>query len=712
MKVKNLIMGILLGAAAVVGTAYGVGKGMQKKDQAVEVAPIANLNEASMYAGMMGSSTLYGTIISKDTQTVELDSDHTIKEVYVEAGDKVKKGDKLMTYDMELDKLKREAEELTKQGLELTLETMRKDLVTMQNGRIPENYNNGYINPGTYSMGDLDDEEGSDIDAEEDDLTYSAQTVAEETLPESSSGGDIIEQEDTDAQEDIPGEDPESQILPDEPGGEDVPPQNNSMIEDDIASGNDVEPDEAVFKSINAFLTDVNALTEIANGGFDDLESEEAAGIFEDAFSIFQEKLSISGETTIADLFGDSRVVRVYQVKETIEAMVGRPTAKVLSQAYDRLCVYRYIKAVRAIFPGMSGPSSDYDYDMVKAVSDRIHAAADAFYVLQDGVYYVDDSGRLRFSSQFAALNEAYGSESYAQYMLGLIRTLNTDPSTIFPGYMPDTEMTETDTPPDIPEPGGGDGPTAEELRQAIEQQKKNIKEYELQIREADLSIKEYDRTLDHETVKADMDGIVKQAGTTTEQPSSGGFIVITGKAGMYVQGTLSERTLDSLRIGDTITGSSWDTGASFSAKITEISRYPMDSGGNSYFFYDSSSDPNSSQYPFLAYIDNADGLTTDSTVELSISQSQSSENLMLEPYLVRVDDSGKTFCYVRGEDGLLEKRYVKTKDSDFGITIILSGLKADDYLAFPYGDGVKEGVPTQKVDSLSAVSGDSLMLS
>ena len=116
MKVKGLIISIAAGTALIVGTAYGIGMGMKKKAQPVEVVSVPSVNEASM-GGMGASSTLYGTIISKDTQSVELDTSHTIRKVYVKQGDKVKKGDKLMTYDMDLDKLKREAQDLTRQGL-------------------------------------------------------------------------------------------------------------------------------------------------------------------------------------------------------------------------------------------------------------------------------------------------------------------------------------------------------------------------------------------------------------------------------------------------------------------------------------------------------------------------------------------------------------------------------------------------------------------
>lgn len=503
-------------------------------------------------------------------------------------------------------------------------------------------------------------------------------------------------------------------ILDDGTGGGDLS-QDDGIVEDEAGEEPEAEPDEETLIAVNTFLDDVNTLTDIANAGFDGLSSEKAGSVFQEAFGIFRSQLSASGHTTISDLFGESREITVYQVSGTVASMAGDATARVLKEGYDRACVYWFINAVRSIFPGQSEASDAYDYETVKLAEDRVRRAADAFYMLQDGIYYVDEGGSVRFTSAYSGLNDVYGGESYGQYLIGLIRILNTSAEAIFPeDYVPDseTEMTE----PEYPDGGyddfdggdGGDSVSAEDLKAAIEQQKKDIKECELQIRETDLSIKEYNRTLSHETVTASMDGIVKQAGTTTERPASGGFIVVTGKTGLYVQGTLSERSLDTMKVGDTITGSSWDSpGLIFDAEITEISDYPQE-GDNTYFYYGMGSDPNSSQYPFLAYIDQADGLTPDMTVQLSISQDTKSASLMLDPYMVRTEPTGKTYCYVRGEDGKLEKRYVKAKDNtDYQLTVILSGLRAEDFIAFPYGDDVKEGAPTVKTDSLSAVEGD-----
>ena len=79
------------------------------------------------------------------------------------------------------------------------------------------------------------------------------------------------------------------------------------------------------------------------------------------------------------------------------------------------------------------------------------------------------------------------------------------------------------------------------------------------------------------------MDGVVKSAGTVDESVSDEDFIVVTGASGMYVQGTISETKLDTVKVGDQVSGMSYDTGMSFTATITEISQYPT-SGDNVYY--------------------------------------------------------------------------------------------------------------------------------
>ena len=54
---------------------------------------------------------------------------------------------------------------------------------------------------------------------------------------------------------------------------------------------------------------------------------------------------------------------------------------------------------------------------------------------------------------------------------------------------------------------------------------------------------------------------------------------------------------------------------------------------------------------------------------------------------------SGKSYVYIMGEDGKLEKRFIKTGKNIWGsYTQVFGGVTMDDKIAFPYGRSVKEG--------------------
>ena len=86
-------------------------------------------------------------------------------------------------------------------------------------------------------------------------------------------------------------------------------------------------------------------------------------------------------------------------------------------------------------------------------------------------------------------------------------------------------------------------------------------------------------------------------------------------------------------------------------------------------------------------------------------STATTEQGIYLENPFLRTEQ-GKSYVYVRGGDGKLEKRFVTTGKSLWGsYTEVLDGLTAEDYIAFPYGKTVTEGADTVESD-LSALYG------
>ena len=165
----------------------------------------------------------------------------------------------------------------------------------------------------------------------------------------------------------------------------------------------------------------------------------------------------------------------------------------------------------------------------------------------------------------------------------------------------------------------------------------------------------------------------------------------VSGGGGYYVSGVVSELDLENMKIGDTVQISSWMTGVSCEGTIVSVEDYPASQSGWS------NGNQNVSYYPFKAFVSEDANLQPNDYVDISYRSGGSNNAWYLESMFIRVDN-GKSYVYVRGENGLLEKRDVVTGADLWGsYTEIRGGLTQDDYVAFPYGQDVVEGAKTQE---------------
>lgn len=123
-KAGMVVISLVVTAALVGGVGYGAYYTMQGKKEPIEVVPVMNVN--SGYWG--DDETVYGTITSQVAQTVTLNEEYQIDQIYVSAGDTVKEGTPLFSYDMTLPELELEMAELDLQAKELEKVKLEKDL--------------------------------------------------------------------------------------------------------------------------------------------------------------------------------------------------------------------------------------------------------------------------------------------------------------------------------------------------------------------------------------------------------------------------------------------------------------------------------------------------------------------------------------------------------------------------------------------------------
>lgn len=737
---KKGIVALIVCMCVGTGSIYGAYIYSRKTIKPVEVVSVASLSSGSMGFDFGDSSeTSYGSIVTRNGQVVSLDTEKKLSKVYVEQGDKVKVGDKLLEYDMTLTDLQREMENLNGQMLQINLKEEQQDLEKLKNGQIPDDTS------ALDSLNAADSAAGNDAsgnDDSDDSKTGAADT--DRTDPKTGSAG-------TDDMDPKTGE---ADVLSDDMAAEDAQDtsettagsETSGFVEDTEASGSGaLIADDGTSLDNNNNVINENNTSETSSGGdipdqtesgaetntgdealyqtITDFVSRAASILNEDAADVSADELgkALNRWASIASVTGTEKtrddgdglgtyVQTDYCLNDRVAALLDngvltQGNADDLYRAYGIIqraaFLYWYYQLVpdgTAIadltWEKLKGEgtslyqlkSSYYQY--AEFISEMSQAAADgsiaaALHVTQDCAADIAQSGtevQNAFSENIQALTDLY-HQAQAQ-----------------------TEaVTET---PGADDFGGGgelgDDTSDTNFQELIKAKEDEIKETQLQIRESNLALKQYDEKLKDKTVTATVNGVVTSAGTV-DGGDTDNFIVISGAMGMYLKGTISETDLDNVHKGDTVTVTTYDTGESYTAEITEISQYPASSDSTSGYSY-GSSNTNSSQYPFYAYIEDSSALS-EGDCDYKINKDTQVQGLYIPNYMIRTDTVGRTYCFIQGADGLLKQAYVKTGQDMYGMyTQIRSGLTENDLIAFPYGRAVKEGAQTKEVDTLSGM--------
>ncbi len=233
----------------------------------------------------------------------------------------------------------------------------------------------------------------------------------------------------------------------------------------------------------------------------------------------------------------------------------------------------------------------------------------------------------------------------------------------------------------------GADGTmTREEIQKQIQEREKAIRGYQLDLKEADLNIRSIEKTLENQTVKSTLNGVVKLVSDPENTSGQDPLVQVVSSEGLYIQGTLPENQLEQMQTGQILSGYCYDNGVSFTAQVKEISPYPQDNGG----------DPRNSQYPFTAYIEDAQGLSNNSYAELTFeNMGTESGAITLEKAFVRSEE-GQYYVMKEDEKGKLTKQPVQIARIVNGAYELAGGLTYEDKIAFPYGRQVTEGTNCQ----------------
>ena len=240
-----------------------------------------------------------------------------------------------------------------------------------------------------------------------------------------------------------------------------------------------------------------------------------------------------------------------------------------------------------------------------------------------------------------------------------------------------------------------GSGYTAAQIAQMRSQQEKTIKDLEFKIKMAEADYKIMQTEVSDGKVYAQIDGQVVSVLSEEAAKRNGEPIMkVSGGGGFYINCTVSELEKNNIIIGQEVTINDWNTGMTHIGTIQSVGDFP-DSDG----YWNGMGNPNASYYPFVVFVGEEANLQEGRYVNVTYSTGTSEHGVYLQNPFLRTEQ-GKSYVYVMGKDGRLEQRFVKTGKALWGsYTEILSGLDAEDLVAFPYGKNVKPGAPAQEGD-------------
>lgn len=585
MKKKTVILVSAVAILAVAGGGYGIYRLVKSNAAPVEVTSVSSLN--SGYWGYSEQTT--GIITSNATQDVYLSDSDVIDTVFVEEGDEVKVGDKLLAYDTTLLELDLEAEKLEKQSIQLQIKSAQQDLEKLKKiTPVPDNY-----------FGDA----GSDA------VLVKNQTVLTSTMSETTSGTE---------------------------------PEATQAVETPVSEA-PAQPGEPV---------------------------TEAAGAVEETEGSPLGKIKAAGKLNF-----DSKPYKGSGTKEDPYLFFCKEGTTIYASFMNKMLGYNE-----------AGTSKK------KGGMNKDGKGSYAVLEIREG-----DSVNGGFVKSISINGTVKSDKAYAP---DITWTFGSDGIT--------KNVPEVDEPADEPDDDdiwgddiggfGDDVYTASELKQEIKDKEDEIKDLKLDLREAKLSVKQAQRKLDEATVTATINGVVKAVGDAAVGSVDGeAFISVTSSEGMYVRGTISELKLGDVQVGTAMTGFSYESGVSFTATITEISEYPDTS--DTYWY---SGEALASKYPFMAYIEDSQGLGNNEYVELSVDTGDAEEDssaIYLYKAYIR-SENGQSYVYKADENDRLVKQYIKTGATLYSTQVeIKGGLTLEDKIAFPYGKNVKEGARVKADD-------------
>ncbi len=658
---KKIIIPIVI-LALLVGAFVGAKK-YRTANTTVEVSSVGTLN----WGYMENSMSIDGMVYDEDSQSIYPDATQLISEVFVHEGQQVKKGDKLMAYDMASQELTLQIKKVAVEKARNNLTTANAELNALYNTTPVSNVTPSYVDPviPSFDPSSNDDPLDPSVDPEENP------EEKKQKKPEHKKVKDAWNYLDDDNINDY-------YLSPI------ITVINNHNTSGEITRET-VESDENVEIPNNESSIDVIENNEAPDEKDNNKDNQGAGsntseGTGSDAAENEDNQKVDGDEGSEGDEGDEAKDMDDDHIEPPEDGSINNPFRYIVTE--DGVVYGSFLNALRkkenryAVIEIREGNTKDGDLLASMTLNTNKIKEQD-----EDAYWYVilRADGEDPFAaliSQANANHSADGQDVVDNF---------SDYDTNYDDYSYGTDYFNTDQPIQY---------TAEELALAIRGKERDIKSLDLDLRRAELDLKMLEEQMEDGVIRAKRDGVIALVHNKDNPPMDGSpFLKVDAGSGVVVQGNISELLLESISLGQEITATDWESGGSFIGEIISIDDYPSD---QSYYY---GGNPNSSYYGFLAYFDDAEDLEAGHWLQMSLDANAQKENALYLPNAyIRSDGQGK--YVMKDEEGILTKQYVKCGKSYYGyVTEITEGITNDDYIAFPYGDGAEIGAKTKIVE-------------
>ena len=719
---KRIIVGVLAAvlAAGSSGCSSSPLGGSSKK--VIEVRNVGEMN-GYLYYGESEDESHTGTVASDFVQQVIVDSSMTVEKIYVKEGDIVKKGTKLLKYNMESEELDLKLEDLEVQLQEQKLKKLEEELEKLKKSKtVPdstteaEDNDSSSTNKSTNNSVTNSDSDSDSSDSDDDDLGTGTDSDLDSSRNEpwySSLGlrtgiRDLLSM-DIHAEEtgikptqfDTSNEDYKNYVANAGKNTENGLPVRFYLLG---SKGNEASIKGSILKTFcgsSATYIFYQCATEedLKNRKYDEsltltINGNNQKTIFDEnlvdenmyPINVVRQHQKVLGSFNLSgadDMVKNGKVgrgdIHHFYTSGTYSDGTGIKGIKVVYKVANNTSASTKISKSGVLTVGIDEKINN---SLIVSANLNGHVKRLELTVIADDTHDQMESDENEMISNGAANSD--------------IHTVVGDSGSSKDG----TSSNSSDNSNSIDSSIDDSTPTVSMLKEEIQEKEEEIWETQKAIAEGKIKYKEDKAKIVKATIKAKFKGTVTKSCTLDTIPTDNTpAIIVKAKTGMFVHFVINEMELDDIQLGGKISCKSWTNSETYDAEITEISPYPV-SGDSSEFAYSmTAANPNSSYYPVTAYVEQADGLNSGDQVYIlfdSVSMGKTQTGLYLEKKYVR-SDGGSYYVFKRGKDKLLHRQTVQVGKSVEEYYEILSGLTDDDYIAFPYPDkDMVEGAETE----------------